>query len=361
MSGLEAPRSTAPSLARRIVRGAAWFAIVASFPVWGAAFLVVPFLPIAAGQRAIAATACIVAGEVLFWSAGLVLGAEVMARFRTPKVRTGASFRGLRVAVLGATGGLGEAVARAVVREGGEALLVGRDPARLASLANELGERASPVVVEDLTPEALRAAALTCGSVHHVVCATGVDVRRSLAAHTDDDVARQLAVALAGPVHVARAFLPTLRDGGSIALFGGFADGGLALPYYTVDVAARAGLAGFCAAVNHELAVESRDARLCYVCPAPADTASERPFAALWATMGTKLVAPSSVADFVLAALLSKKTVAVQGASARLAAYAQRVAPDATAWLVRRRFGPLLRARFGDALASEGAEPPRAP
>lgn len=59
----------------------AWAAFALSFPVWGVV-LVVPFLPLAPGEKAVVATASIIVGEALFWSAGLVLGAELLARFR---------------------------------------------------------------------------------------------------------------------------------------------------------------------------------------------------------------------------------------------------------------------------------------
>ncbi len=335
--------SAAPSTpARRALRTVAWGALWLSFPVWFFAFAV-PLLPMTAGAKAALAAGCIAAGEALFWGAGMVLGAEVIAKFRGPKVTTGASFVGRRVAVIGATGGLGAAVARAVVREGGAVVLLGRDPSKLGALAHELG---APSIVTDLTPASLRAAATACGAVDHVVCATGLDVRRALRDHSDDDVAAQLDVALAGPVHVTRAFLGALREGGTVALFGGFADGTLALPYYSVDVAARAGLAGFCAAVNQELAVEGRAERLCYVGPAPADTDAERRFTALWKKMGTTMVPPVRVADFVLAALLAKRTVAVMGFSTRLLAGLRALAPATVDGLIARRVGPMLRAAF---------------
>lgn len=331
------------SRAKKLVRAAAWTAMVASFPVWFAAFLVVPFLPISAAHKAVAAAACIAAGEALFWIAGFVLGAEVIAKFRAPKVDTGRSFASKRIAVIGATGGLGSAVARAIVREGGEVVLIARDSTKLSALGEALGAR---TIVADLRAESLREAAASCGAVDHVVCATGIDVRRSLDEHSDEDVTRQIDVALVGPVHVARAFLSCVRPGGTIALFGGFADGSLSLPYYSANVAARAGLAGFVTSVNRELAVEQRDERLCYVCPAPADTESERPFAALWKRMGSAVIAPELVANFVLQSLLAKRTLAVMGASTRLLVCVQSIVPPLVQWLVVRRWGPLLKREF---------------
>jgi hypothetical protein len=76
--------SEQPSL-RRLARSFAWGALIISFPVWGAALLA-PFLPLPVEQRALFAAACVAAGELLFWGAGIYLGSDVIARFRRPKV-----------------------------------------------------------------------------------------------------------------------------------------------------------------------------------------------------------------------------------------------------------------------------------
>jgi NADP-dependent 3-hydroxy acid dehydrogenase YdfG len=336
----------------RAIRVLAWTSLAASFPVWFATFLVAPFLPISPARRALLAAIFFIAGEILFWGASLVLGASVIARIRPPKVNTGRSFRGLRVAVIGATGGLGEAIARAIVREGGAVSLLGRDRSRLERLARELG--GGYHVVDLLDPGSLVAAAASIGRVDHVVSAAGIDHRGPLARRSDQEVAEQVAVDLLGPIHLARAFLPHLSGGGRLALLGGFGDGGLALPYHSVNVAARAGLAGFCAALNQELALEGRAERLCYVSPAPADTPRERPYAPLWNAMGLTPVPPARVASFVLVALLMGKTVAVMGFATRLFTRLRRIWPWLADTLVVRRHGQRLRQQ----LAPEPAPPP---
>ena len=68
------------------MRWLAWASVILSWPVWGAAFVVVPVLPLSIGQKALAAGLCIGAGEVMFWGAGAVLGAELMARFQPKRL-----------------------------------------------------------------------------------------------------------------------------------------------------------------------------------------------------------------------------------------------------------------------------------
>jgi NAD(P)-dependent dehydrogenase (short-subunit alcohol dehydrogenase family) len=334
-----------PSRARRVVRSLAWVAIVASFPVWLAAFFVAPFLPVEPATRVVIGGALIAAGELMFWGAGAILGAEVIARFRPAKVTTGRSFSGKRVVVVGAAGGLGEGVVRALAREGAQVVAVARDTQALQALADEV--RAEVDVVELTDAASIEAAAARIGAVDHVVCAAGVDVRKGFLAHGVDEIDRQLDVDLRGPLLLARAFLPRLSDGGSMAFLGGFADGRLALPYYAADVAARAGLSAFVESMNRELSLEGRSQRLTFVCPAPADTAAERPYAELWSQLGVTPVSPSVVADFVLRALIERRTRAVMGLSTRLLAQANVLSPRLADLLIVCRFGPLLRARFG--------------
>lgn len=67
---------------KRVLRAVAWTAVIVSFPLWAAAFVVVPFLPFPAAQRGAIAAGCFVTAEVIFWAGALYLGADVIARFR---------------------------------------------------------------------------------------------------------------------------------------------------------------------------------------------------------------------------------------------------------------------------------------
>ena len=334
----------------RPVRIFAWALIIASFPMWVIAITATPFFPLPAAQRVIAATVIAVVGEAMFWIGGAILGAAVVAKFRRPKVTTGRSFAGKRVAVLGATGGLGAAIAHALKREGADVVSLAQDTSRLDDALRDGGFR-----VDITSPASLAGAAAHVGALDMLVCATGMDVRKDLSAHSAEEIAAEVEVNLAGPILATQAFVPVINDGGTIAILGGFADGRLALPYCSVDVASRAGVAGFCEAMNRELPLEGRDIRLCYVCPAPADTEAERPYGELWSSMGSPPAPPGRAADFVLAALLQRKRVAVMGRSSRWLARVNKLSPDVADLLRLRRVGRLLR----DAFSSNAPDPPR--
>ena len=333
------------------LRKMAWFSAFLSFPIWLAAFVVPPFLPLDLADKAIAAAVLLGFGEVMFWGPALIRGNQLINRFRTPKVRTGSSFSGRRVAVIGANGGLGEAIARALHREGAELVLIGRDAHRLALLGAELK---SSSILADLSVSSQRRAAEAGGPVDHVVVATGMDLRKRLDAHQDEEVEQQLDVALLGPISVVRTWLAQTRS--SLLLLGGFGDGRVALPYYTVNVAARAGLAGFAHSVNRELRQEGDERRLLYFCPAPATTAAEQPYSALWTRMGSPPVAPEQVADAVLQCLLSGRTPVTMGWGNRALVVAERLSADLVDVLVHRRLGPPLQEAFGTKTTAESSD-----
>lgn len=253
------------------------------------------------------------------------------------------------VLVVGASGGLGAAIAEAFAGEGARLVLTARRPEVLAPIAARLGATA---LAADLTDPAslaaLREAALSAyGRLDVVVNATGHDVRKPLATHTSGDLGRTLDVNLLGAMELTRLFLPVMDDGVILHL-GGFADGRLAFPYYSADVASRAGLRAFVESLNRELALEGRDSLVAFFSPSPADTEAERPFHPLWRAMGTPIVTPKRVAAEVLTAVARRRPLTVMGGPlTRVFAALNAVAPGLADALLMRRYGALMRRHFG--------------
>jgi NADP-dependent 3-hydroxy acid dehydrogenase YdfG len=260
------------------------------------------------------------------------------------------------VLVVGASGGLGAAIAAAFAAKGARLVLAARRPEALAPLAARLGATALAADLTDASSlSALRDAALAAhGRLDVVVNATGHDVRKPLATHTSDDLRRTLDVNLRGAMELTRLFLPAMDDGVILHL-GGFADGRLAFPYYSADVASRAGLRAFVESTNRELALEGRGARVAFFSPSPADTAAERPFHPLWRAMGTPIVPPERVAATVVGAVVRRRPFTVMGGPlTRAFAALNAVAPGLADALLMRRYGALLRRHFGGE-GSDGA------
>jgi short-subunit dehydrogenase len=261
-----------------------------------------------------------------------------------------------RVVIIGASGGLGEAYAQAFQDEGASLLLVSRNPEKGQALGEQLGVETA-VAAADITDEtSVRKLAEVvdewCGSggVDVVVNATGFDVRKPLTRHEPEEIRRTLDTNLLGAILITRQFLALMKNssGSTIVHMGGFADGRLAFPYYSVDVASRAGIHAFAEAMNRELKQEDSQVTVTYFCPNSADTPAERPFHEVWKEMGITISSPEQVAAELLDAVARKRTVWLMGglptrAFAKLNVLAPRLADK----LLLNRYGRILQKHFG--------------
>lgn len=251
------------------------------------------------------------------------------------------------VVIIGATGGLGSAIAHAFVRQKAQVVLVGRNQQRLSALAQELDEHTTVINADITSPTDMERLAQTClqtfGRVDVVVNAAGYDVRLPFLDHQTDDIRRLLDVNLLGAIWVTRAFIPLMQQqhDGVILHLGGFADGRLVFPYYTVDSASRAGLRGFIDAINREY--EGSGVTVSFFCPAPADTDAERPYHAIWREMGMTIATPEQVAQAVVKAIKQRQTVAIMGISTRLFAWLNSLSSRLADILLMRRYRDILK------------------
>src|SRR6266542_1532225 len=115
------------------------------------------------------------------------------------------------VMVVGATGGIGSAVASAFAAEGARLALVGRDQAKLATLAEEIGqagvERATFVcdLLDAAQPEAcVRQVEAHFGQLDVIAVCAGNARRCSLDAVTDAIFESTIQVKLLGPIRPQR-------------------------------------------------------------------------------------------------------------------------------------------------------------
>ena len=125
---------------------------------------------------------------------------------------------GARIVLIGATGGFGSALARALSSAGADLVVAGRNSATLSSIASEVGAIAIPTdLTEDGAPDALITAASTAlGGLEAVVCAVGV-VAFGAAADVEDDTLEHLfRVNTLAPMRLSRAALRALPPGGMI-------------------------------------------------------------------------------------------------------------------------------------------------
>jgi NADP-dependent 3-hydroxy acid dehydrogenase YdfG len=257
-------------------------------------------------------------------------------------------FQNKSILIVGATGGLGTAAAQAFSCAGARLILAGRDAEKLQQLRQQFSV---PVFQVDIAnPESVEALKNSVTQVDVVVNLTGVDVRKPLDSHSIEEIQRSIAVNLAGSIYLTRAFLPQmkLRQNGIILHVGGFADGRLVFPFYSVDAATRAGVSAFIESMNRELRLEKSLVRLIYFSPSPADTEAERPFRGIWREMGLQVESPSHVADELLLAVATQRERYLMGGMvtdifARLNAAFPRLAD----FLMMNQYGKILQKHLG--------------
>ncbi len=164
---------------------------------------------------------------------------------------------GAHVLVVGATGGLGSAIAERLAGSGARLTLTGRSSARLDELAGGLGDAVVGAFTADLSrpgePErVVRQSTAGPRGLTGVVYAAGV-VAFGPVDELDDDVFDELLLTnLVAPVRVVRAAVPHLREGGFLAQISAVvAERPMAgMAAYS---ATKAGLTAFGAAAAHEL------------------------------------------------------------------------------------------------------------
>lgn len=173
-------------------------------------------------------------------------------------------------AITGASAGIGQATARALVADGARVVVGARRMERLKALVDELGDSVVPVEMdvrdragsERLIGEALE----RFGSLAGLIANAGIGVYGGIMDQTDDQIEEMLDTNVAGTVWPIRAAVPRLREagGGDIVIVSSVAGlrGAGDEAVYAATKFAQVGLAG---ALDRELREES--IRVSAICP----------------------------------------------------------------------------------------------
>lgn len=243
---------------------------------------------------------------------------------------------GASALVTGATGGLGEAIARALAGQGAELVLTGRRAEALEPLGAELDGR---VLVCDLADrDALDSLVAQAGPVDVLVANAALPADGPIDEYEVAQVDRALDVNLRAPILMARAMAPAMaaRGRGHLvfisSLSGKAATAGSAL--YS---ATKFGLRGFASALREDLRESAVGVSAIF--PGPIRDAG------MWAQTGAQLPrgagtrSPADVGRAVVTAIESNRAeVDVASAPLRIGSALASVAPSAIA-AVNRRLG----------------------
>lgn len=164
--------------------------------------------------------------------------------------------------VTGAGGGIGAAIARAVVAEGGRVALLDVNPSAAEELAAELGEAAAAFEADVTSLDRLEAVAAAAserfGGIDALVNNAGIRIVKSFLDHTEEDWRRILDVNLTGQFLAAKAVVPHLiaRGKGKIVNVASIAGIG-GRPNRVAYVAAKFGIVGLTRALAMDLSADN--------------------------------------------------------------------------------------------------------
>jgi short-subunit dehydrogenase len=247
------------------------------------------------------------------------------------------NFTDMRVLVTGGTGGIGSAVAEALLVRGACVLSTGRDHCHLAALSQRLarfGQRATFVAADLLLPqdrERLHRAALAAGEgagINVLINNAGIGQFGLFDATNDSDIERLLAINVAAPLQLTRALLPTLRRQPAAAIVNiGSVLGTIGYPGQATYSATKFALRGFSEALRRELSDSS--VRVLYVAPRATRTSlNSAAVERLNAALGVATDHPGVVAAAVCRALARGRKASVLGWPERLYARLNALAPS---------------------------------
>lgn len=159
---------------------------------------------------------------------------------------------GATALVTGATGGIGQAIARALHERGAKLILTGRRAEVLEPLAQELGARTLAVDLVD--PAEVDRLASESGAVDILIANAALPATGTLDTFTMQEVDRALAVNLRAPIALAHAFTPGMvaRHSGHV-LFMSSLSGKAATPHSLMYNATKFGLRGFALGLRADL------------------------------------------------------------------------------------------------------------
>lgn len=164
--------------------------------------------------------------------------------------------------VTGAGGGIGAAIARAVVAEGGRVALLDMNLSAAEELAAELGEAAAAFEADVTRLDRLEAVATAAserfGGIDALVNNAGIRIVKSFLDHTEEDWRRILDVNLTGQFLAAKAVVPHLiaRGKGKIVNVASIAGIG-GRPNRAAYVAAKFGIVGLTRALAMDLSANN--------------------------------------------------------------------------------------------------------
>ncbi len=250
------------------------------------------------------------------------------------------------VLLTGATGGIGQAIARALARRGAQLIVSGRRGDVLDELAHELGARA--IVADLAVASEVERLATEAGDVDVLVTNAALPGTGLVTELSQAQIDQILEVNLRAPIALARALVPSMirRGSGHLAFISSL-NGRVASPQSSIYSAAKFGLRGFALGLRQDLAQHGIGVSV--VMPGFVSEAGMFADAQVKLPPGLGTRTPDQVGEAVIQAVLRNRAeVDVAPLSLRIGATVASLAPELAAKVTRLGRGD----RIASALAS---------
>lgn len=248
-----------------------------------------------------------------------------------------------RAVLTGASGGIGRAMAIALVPHCDDLLLVGRNPARLAATAAAAGPAARSLVADLSTPCGRQAVTENASHINLVINNAGATEFAWLADQSDASLARIVETNVLAPMQLVRRLLPLLeREPQAWIVNVGSIFGYLGYPGHAAYSASKFALRGFSEALRRELA--DGPVRVLYFAPRATRTAmNSAALCALNAELGVAMDDPAAVAQALVRLLQNPVRERLLGMPEKLFARLNQLLPGLVDRALRRQLSTIRR------------------
>jgi short-subunit dehydrogenase len=251
--------------------------------------------------------------------------------------------------VTGASGGLGEAIARALHAGGATVKLTSRRAEVMEELARELGDRAEVLPADLSNADDVRRLAAEAGDIDVLVANAGIPGTGALTEYTPEQIDRVVDVNLRSAIHLTQAVLPGMleRDSGSLIYISSIS-GKVASPNASLYNGTKFGLRGFSLAMHDEL--RRTGVGVTTIFPGFIEDAGMWADSKLKAPPGSGARKPDDVAKAVLKAIAKNpREIDVAGVVPRSGGWLLGIAPGLVSALQRAGGGDKTTVALADA------------
>jgi len=221
-------------------------------------------------------------------------------------------FKGKRIILTGAAGGMGSLVAGILLQRGARLALVDANAEALQALSDGLSDEAYPVAADLSTADGCATAVEICqqhlGQVDMLINLAGLNSFVNFAEEDPRRIELMMRVNLLAPMLLTRALLPSLLAKGSGKIVNiGSTFGSIGFAWFTTYSASKFGLRGFSESLRRELA--GTNIEVTYIAPRAVKTAMNHDAVMeMGKATGMNMDEPEAVVDKIIQAIaLDKK------------------------------------------------------